>query len=56
MHAFGFLEGGVPLVKANGGEKSLAWAKGDWVILVQAKGGQAPLVQAKEWYAMGWGV
>ena len=43
-------------MKANGGEKSLAWAKGDWVILVQAKGGQAPLVQAKNsrWLSITW--
>ena len=39
-------EGGVPRVQAMGGEKPLAWAMGDWAILVQATSGWEPLVWA----------
>ena len=34
-------------MQAMSGEKPLAQAVGDWVLLVQATGGQAPLVWAK---------
>ena len=30
-----------------GGERPLAWAKGDWASLVPAMGGRVPLVWAK---------
>ena len=43
-HACSLSEGRAALAQATGGKKPLAWARGDWVLLVQATSGQANLV------------
>ena len=47
IHVLRLSKGRAPLVQATSGEKPLAWAMGDCVLLVQATRGQAPLVWAK---------
>ena len=37
----------MPLEQTMGGKRPLAWATGDWALLVRATGGWAPLVWAK---------
>ena len=52
MHACWLSEGGVPLVQAMGGEKTLAHAMGDWAFIVQDIGGRKLLCGLREMWCL----